>query len=218
VKKKASLMSPAPSTGAPRRLYVATKNLGKLRELQTLFTPAGWALVTYARYAEPAEGETSYAENAALKARALVGQLRTAEIVAPVLGDDSGLELAALGGRPGVLSARYGGAAADWPTRRRMLLAEAAATAPQARGARFVCALHLIEDDGTEYAVLADVAGRLAEAERGAQGFSYDSIFEYPPAKRTFAELSEEEKNAVSHRGRAVGALLAARQSRIFGK
>jgi XTP/dITP diphosphohydrolase len=202
---------PASRDDMPHCVYVATTNQGKLRELQTLFAPAGWVLLPYAGYREPVEGETSYAENAALKARTLAAQLRSAGIVAPALGDDSGLEVNALGGRPGVLSARYGGAQADWPARRRMLLAELATAASPDRGARFVCALHLVEADGTEYAVAGDVAGVLAGAERGAKGFSYDPIFEYPPRKRTFAELADEEKNAVSHRGRAVRALLAAR-------
>jgi XTP/dITP diphosphohydrolase len=209
--EEAHAMAVVPPDDAVRHVYVATKNQGKLRELQTLFASVGWRLEAYADYREPAEGETSYAENAALKARALAVQLRSAGITAPVLGDDSGLEVAALGGRPGVLSARYGGADADWPARRRALLAELAATASPDRSARFVCALHLIEPDGTEYAVLADIAGTLTDRERGAQGFSYDPIFEYPPRKQTFSELSEREKNAVSHRGRAVGALLAAR-------
>ncbi|HTV72412.1 MAG TPA: non-canonical purine NTP pyrophosphatase [Candidatus Acidoferrales bacterium] len=190
-------------------LYVATNNRGKLRELQALFVPAGWVLETYPEYAEPVEGETSYQENAALKARALAQQLRAAGIVAPTLGDDSGLEISALGGRPGVLSARYGGAAADWAARRRLLLAEVAQSASRDRRARFVCALHLVAQDGSECAVLADVEGRLALHERGALGFSYDPIFEYPPLGRTFAELTEKEKNRVSHRGRAARALMA---------
>jgi XTP/dITP diphosphohydrolase len=204
-------MAAAPPDDAAFCVYVATKNQGKLRELQTLFAPAGWTLLPFADYRDPAEGEASYAENAALKARALAAQLRHAGIAAAVLGDDSGLEVRALGGRPGVLSARYGGERASWAQRRQILLAEVAATASGDRGARFVCALHLVENNGNEFAVEADVAGVLALTERGTQGFSYDPIFAYPPAGRTFAELSEAEKNAVSHRGRAVAALLAAR-------
>jgi XTP/dITP diphosphohydrolase len=203
-------MPAAPLDNVSHCVYVATKNAGKLRELQTLFAPAGWMLLPYADYQDPAEGEASYAENAALKARALAAQLRRAGITAAALGDDSGLEVRALGGRPGVLSARYGGAAASWAERRQMLLAELTATRSPDRGARFVCALHLVESDGSEFAVAADVSGLLPLTERGAQGFSYDPIFEYPPVGRTFAELSEAEKNAVSHRGRAVAALLAA--------
>jgi XTP/dITP diphosphohydrolase len=188
-------------------VYAATNNRGKLRELQTLFAGAGWTLATHPAYAEPVEGETSYLENAALKARALAVQLRAAGMAAATLGDDSGLEVAALGGRPGVLSARYGGADADWSERRRLLLAEVA-RAGEDRRARFVCALHLITQDGTEHTVRAEVEGTLVLCERGTLGFSYDPLFEYPPLGRTFAELSEEEKNGVSHRGRAVRALL----------
>jgi len=154
------------------------------------------------------EGETSYADNAALKARALRGQLERAGIAGGVLGDDSGLEVGALDGRPGVLSARYGGANATWAERRRALLDEVARSGRADRSARFVCALHLIDVAGEEIAVRADLAGVVASAERGEAGFSYDPIFELPDRGRTFAELPSDEKNRISHRALAAGALL----------
>jgi XTP/dITP diphosphohydrolase len=192
-------------------VYAATKNSGKLHELRALFAGTGWALDVFPGYREPVEGESSYAENAALKARALRGQLVLAgRADAGALGDDSGIEVTALGGRPGVLSARYGGEGADWASRRGLLVAELDATGDPDRSARFVCALHFIAPDGSEHAIRRDVAGTIVARERGLAGFSYDPVFEYPPLGKTFAELTEQEKNAHSHRGRACRELYAA--------
>jgi XTP/dITP diphosphohydrolase len=189
-------------------LYVATKNAGKLRELQALFAGVGWEAHTYAAYVEPVEGESSYAHNAALKAEALAAQLRAAGIRAAVLGDDSGLEVTALGGRPGVLSARYGGAEVSWIERRALLLREMLVSGSVDRRARFICALHWIDPQGKACAVLEALDGEIARADRGESGFSYDPIFLYPKLGRTFGELREEEKNVLSHRALAVKALL----------
>ena len=132
-----------------------------------------------------------------------------------MLADDSGLEVLALGGRPGVLTAYYGGADLPWSERRRKLLEELARHGGGAdRRARFVCALHFIEAGGRELTALGTVDGEIAPAERGELGFSFDPVFFYPPAGRTFAELSADEKNRVSHRAVAAAALLdAARRS-----
>jgi XTP/dITP diphosphohydrolase len=191
-------------------MYVATKNAGKLRELEALFTGAPFALATFAAYEDPVEGDSSYADNAALKARALSAQLRAAGIAANVLADDSGLEVFALGGRPGVLTAYYGGAGLSWSERRRALIAELAASGGRDRRARFVCALHFIGADGRELTATGAVDGDIAPEERGELGFSFDPVFFYPPAGRTFAELTAAEKNRVSHRAVAVAALTAA--------
>jgi XTP/dITP diphosphohydrolase len=191
-------------------VYVATKNEGKLVELRDLFAGSDWTVETYPGYPDVDEGEASYAVNAALKAEALRARLAADGLAVAVLGDDSGLEVAALGGRPGVLSARYGGSEISWAARRALMLSEIAATGAADRSARFVCALHFIAATGEAIAVEADVDGHIAESERGEAGFSYDPLFIYPPADRTFAELAAKEKNAVSHRGRAVDRLLAA--------
>ena len=190
------------------RVYVATKNAGKMRELREIFSGSGFVLETYDAYADVVEGETSYAENAALKARALRAQLVRAGIVGAVLGDDSGLEIRALGGRPGVLSARYGGEDATWSARRRGLIAELAASGSADRGARFVCALQFIDAAGRETAAFETIEGELSPGERGEMGFSYDPIFLLPERGMTFAELPAREKNRVSHRARAAAALL----------
>jgi XTP/dITP diphosphohydrolase len=190
------------------RVYIATKNLGKLRELEAILAPTQLEPATYADYADVIEGEVSYGENAALKARSLRAQLAQAGIRAAVLGDDSGLEVRALDGRPGVLSARYAGPSATWAERRARLLAEIAHSGNEDRSARFVCALHFIAVDGREHAVEASLAGAIAETERGAGGFSYDAVFTLPERRMTFAELSPEEKNLISHRALAVSALV----------
>jgi len=191
-------------------IYVATKNEGKFRELRDLFAPHGWRLATFDDYPDVEEGDVSYADNAARKARALRAGLLAGGIVAPVLGDDSGLEVSALAGRPGVLSARYGSPGSGWHERRLQLLKELDRSCSPDRSARFVCALHFIGEDGRIVSVEQDVAGVISSAERGAAGFSYDAIFWYPPLDSTFAELEESRKNAVSHRGRAVASLLTA--------
>jgi len=190
------------------KVFLASKNLGKIAELQTILRGAPLELDTYPLYADPIEGETSYAENAEIKARALLRQLRDAGIHAAVLADDSGIEVTALGGRPGVLSSRYGGSDAQWPARRTKLLKELSGVPRASRSAKFCCAVMLLLEDGTELTGYGEVTGIVTEEERGTSGFGYDPIFWYPPALKTFAELSEDEKNRVRHRRRAVVDLL----------
>jgi XTP/dITP diphosphohydrolase len=146
----------------------------------------------------PEEGRT-YAENAAVKARAvaaLTGFL--------ALADDSGLEVDALEGRPGVQSARYGGHGLDDADRVRLLLAELRGVPPGRRTARFRCAIAVSDPAGRVDVVEGVVEGQVLDAARGAGGFGYDPIFYHPPSQATFAELSPERKNAVSHRAQAV--------------
>ena len=191
------------------RVYVATKNRGKLREMEQIFADSPLALATYADYADPDEGDSSYAENAALKARALHAQLARARLRGAVLADDSGLEVMALDRRPGVLTAYYGGVELPWPQRRAHLLRELATTASADRRARFVCAMHVIGEDDREFATMATVDGLVADEDRGEGGFSFDPIFFSPALGRTFAEISDEEKNRISHRAIAAAGLIA---------
>ena len=190
------------------RIYVATSNAGKVAELHALFAATRFELALFPEYQSPAEGITSYTDNAALKAHALHAVLRDRGCAENVLADDSGLEVAALDGRPGVITADYGGAGLTWAERRRVVLDELAALGEVDRSARFVCYLHFIAADGTVTTAFGDVAGSIAADDRGASGFSFDPIFAYGPDGRTFAELTAEEKNAVSHRARAVAELL----------
>lgn len=195
--------------------YVATKNVGKLREMRAIFSYHALELATYAGYADVAETADSYVGNALLKARALCAQLRESGIDAPVLADDSGLEVFALDGRPGVYSARYAGVQTGWPQRRATLLEEMRGVPAAQRGARFVCAMALILPAHRELTVLETVDGSIVTQERGTGGFGYDPIFFYPPRDCTFAELTEEEKNQLSHRRRAADAVLAAWSGRV---
>ncbi len=192
----------------PLRVYLASKNAGKRAEFQALLAGTGIELLEFPGYRDVVEGETDYAENAALKARALREQLLSAGIEAAVLADDSGLEIDALDGRPGVITAYYGGANLTWPQRRKFVLDELGLQLHPDRSARFVCYLHYIDDEGVETAVDASVDGTIATRDRGEHGFGFDPIFVYPAAQKSFSELSSKEKNAVSHRRRAVSALL----------
>lgn len=189
-------------------LYAATKNAGKVRELRDIFAPYGVEIVEPATYVQPEETSDTYAGNAAIKARGLHEQLLAAGLRGAVVSDDSGLEIAALGGRPGVYSARYGGDDATWAQRREMLLREVAASGSDDRGARFVCVLCYIGEDGREIYAEGFAEGELSRNERGELGFSYDPIFYDPGEHATFAELSEARKNAVSHRAKAAHELM----------
>jgi XTP/dITP diphosphohydrolase len=176
---------------------VATANQGKAVEYRALLADLGYAVEGPSGIALPSEGTTSYAENARAKAWAAV---RATGAVA--LGDDSGLEVDALGGRPGLASARYGGPGLDDAGRIARLLAELAGA--RCRAARFRCVLALVAPWGAEVVVEGVVEGVLTEAPRGAGGHGYDPIFLLPETGRTFAELEPAEKDRASHRGRAV--------------
>ena len=180
---------------------VATTNAGKLRELAALLGPRLELTAAPAEHDAPEENRDSYVENARTKARAL-----SARGGGAALADDSGLEVDALDGRPGVRSARYGGSAAE---RNRQLLEELRGRAGAARRAQFRTALVLVLDDGREFVAEGTCAGEIAEQPRGVGGFGYDPIFLVPALDKTFAELSSEEKNQKSARAAAARALLA---------
>jgi XTP/dITP diphosphohydrolase len=176
----------------------ATTNPGKLAELAALLAPVLEIRPAPDDYAAPEETGRSYLENASLKARALFRQTRVA-----VLADDSGLEVDALGGAPGLRSARYG---TDVASRIARLLSELAG---RDRRARFRTALVLVLANGREIAAEGDCEGEIASEPRGVGGFGYDAVFLVPSVGRTLAELTSEEKNLASARGAAARALLA---------
>jgi XTP/dITP diphosphohydrolase len=149
----------------------------------------------------PPEGSTSYADNALGKARAVAAATGML-----ALGDDSGLEVDALGGRPGVLSARYGGDGLGDAERCRALLRELRDLPPARRGARFRSVIALCSPTGREATAEGVVEGVLLTEPRGGGGFGYDPLFYYPPLEATFAEITPEAKHAVSHRSRAMAA------------
>jgi len=191
------------------KLFLASSNPGKLREYQLLAAGAAAAFLELAllpgfeKLPRFEESAPTFAENAAGKA---IHYSRYAD--APVVADDSGLLVAALGGAPGVHSARYAGLGASDANRIRKLLDEMRGKPTGERGARFICAIALAERERL-LALVSDFAdGKLLEAPRGDGGFGYDPIFFFPPLGRSFAELSREEKNRHSHRGKAFRKLL----------
>ena len=196
------------------KTYVATKNLGKLEELKAIFAASELELDTFPLYVEAPENEDSYAGNSRSKACGLHKQLRKAAVHGAVLADDSGLEVEALAGRPGIMSARYAGKDAMWPVRREKLLEELTEVPRENRGAKFCCAMTLVLETGEEFASYGEVEGVITGEEFGRFGFGYDPVFWYPPAEKTFAELPEDEKNRISHRARAAAALLESLRGR----
>jgi XTP/dITP diphosphohydrolase len=177
---------------------LCSRNAHKARELERLLP--GWALEPLDRDDYPPETGATYYENAALKAR-----FGREHADGWVLAEDSGLEVEALGGRPGVLSARYAPEGAPAVAK---LLAELDGV--EDRGARYVSELVLLAPDGRELRGTGTLAGRIATAARGSEGFGYDPIFVPNGEQRTVAELGDEWKAENSHRARAARALLAA--------
>jgi XTP/dITP diphosphohydrolase len=181
---------------------LATANRAKAREMAALLEGVPFRILTLADFPGvtlPPEGETSYAENALGKARAVASA--TGEIS---LADDSGIEVDALGGGPGVLSARYGGPGLSDPERCEVMLREMAAVPRERRSARFRCLIAVVcPRRRREMTAEGVVEGVLLDAPRGHGGFGYDPLFFYPPLERGFAEISAEEKNRISHRAQA---------------
>lgn len=191
----------------PLRLFLASSNPGKLREYLSLAGDADFALELLPDFsALPAfdESASTLAENAAGKALHYSGFADQY-----VLADDSGLAVPALGGAPGVHSARYAGPEATDEDRIRKLLREMAGKSGEARRAQFVC-ITAIALRGRCHIVTSDRAeGVLLEEPRGVQGFGYDPVFFFPELGKTYAELSRQEKNRVSHRGKSFRKALA---------
>jgi len=181
------------------KIVLATHNPNKVREISQLLP--GWEVVPEDSGAE--ETADTFAGNALLKARTLAPLHPGAWILA----DDSGLEVAALGGAPGVHSARYAGRDGDTPANNTLLLKNMAGVTD--RSARFTCAVALVDPQGGEHVVTGHCPGRMLEAPSGSGGFGYDPLFVPDGHDRTFAELSPEEKNSISHRGRALAAARA---------
>lgn len=188
-----------------RRLLLASSNAGKLRELRTLLAPVGVELVSQGELGLPdaPEPHATFLENALAKARhasALAGL--------PALGEDSGLSVDALGGAPGVHSARYAGEPRSDERNNRKLL-DALAGVPD-RSARYHCTLVLVRHAADPCPLVAqgDWEGSILEAPRGSGGFGYDPLFLGAGLARSAAELAAEEKNAISHRGQALVRLL----------
>lgn len=186
-------------------LLIATNNAGKLREFIWLLRELAVHLRSLAEFPhipEVAETGNTFAENATLKAQSYCAQTGLW-----TLADDSGLEVDALDGAPGIFSARYAGAGATDELRRTRLLAELARTGDVERRARFVCAIALAQPDAITSALFVGIcAGRITHLERGRHGFGYDPVFVPDGYEQTFGELSDEVKQNISHRARALTA------------
>ena len=177
------------------KLYVATHNAHKIREISQILPDFE---VEGDDPADVEETASDFAGNALIKVRAIAPRHPGAWCLA----DDSGLEVAALGGAPGVRSARYAGEPTNTPANNALLLKNLEVAAD--RRANFTCAVALVGPDGREHVAVGRVFGRIALAPSGAEGFGYDPLFVPDGFDRSFAELSAAEKNAISHRGRAL--------------
>lgn len=192
-------------------LLIATTNPGKRAEIESILKRYSLRIISLndlSSYPTVVEDGVTFEENALKKARTL------AEFSGRVtLADDSGLEVDALGGAPGIHSARYGGEEAEDIRNNQKLLRALAGVPEEKRTARFVCVLALCAPPalgGGEWLFRGECAGRIAFAPRGENGFGYDPLFWYPPLSLTFAELDREAKSRVSHRGRALKEFTAA--------
>jgi len=185
------------------RLVIGTNNAGKLHEIKSILGDIPFQLRSLADFNEietADESGATYSENAIIKARSYAEQ--TGHLT---LADDSGLEVEVLGGAPGVLSARYAGGGASDADRRALLLSEIRKTGSQNRAARFVCAVAIADAEGKVIHVSEAVCdGRINHIARGTGGFGYDPLFIPEGYEQTFAELNEELKNKISHRGKAL--------------
>lgn len=190
-------------------LLLGTRNLHKIREIASILAGLSLTLRDLREFPNAPEVEETgftFRANAELKARAWATVTGL-----PTLADDSGLEVDALGGRPGVLSARYAGAQGNDAANNARLLAELSGVPAERRGARYRCVIVIVGSAGLVAAAEGTCEGRIGEAPRGSNGFGYDPLFLVAPDfARTMAELDPDEKNRISHRGRALEAVRGA--------
>lgn len=190
-----------------RRVVLASGNAGKLREMSALLAPLGFELLTLASLGIPSPEETgtTFLENALLKARHAAGAAGL-----PAISDDSGIEVDALGGRPGVYSARFAGAQATDQDNLRKLLAELHGVHPEFRQARYHCVIVFVRNAADPDPIVAHGKweGQIALEPRGDGGFGYDPIFVPAGLHSTAAQLTAGEKNKISHRALALLALV----------
>ena len=191
-----------------QQVVLATRNAKKLAELQRIVSAESQdvqilGLADVAAYPEPAETERTFEGNALLKARACF-----AATGLPALSDDSGLAVDVLNQMPGVRSARWAGTGASDEENNALLLRQLEDVEPAERTARFICAMALVLPDGTEHVRLGEMRGQLAVSPAGHHGFGYDPLFVANGYTMTNGELEPSVKDAISHRGRAVRAIL----------
>lgn len=186
-------------------LLLASQNAGKLGEMRLLLDGLPFRLIAPGDLGigeAPEETGSTFLENATLKA---VYYAKRSDLL--TVADDSGLSVDALGGGPGLHSSRFGGPGATDADRNRLLLKQLAGVPPEGRGARFTSAVVVAEGDRVLFQIQESVEGRIADGPRGGNGFGYDPVFLYPPFGKTFGEVTQEEKDQVSHRGKAFARL-----------
>ena len=184
------------------RIVFATGNAGKIREINGIMSDTGMEVVSMKDAGirmDIEENGSTYEENALIKARAVASM--TKDIV---MADDSGLEIDYLNKEPGVYSARYLGEDTSYRIKNADLIQRLEGVPDDQRTARFVCAIAAVLPNGRELTVRAAIEGRIGYEEKGENGFGYDPIFYVPEFRKTTAELTEAEKNEVSHRGKAL--------------
>ncbi|HET9447565.1 MAG TPA: RdgB/HAM1 family non-canonical purine NTP pyrophosphatase [Steroidobacteraceae bacterium] len=196
------------------RVVLATGNPGKLQELQAMLEPLAIEVLPLSQFTRTAAPETglTFVENAIIKARH-AAQLANL----PAIADDSGLEVDALHGAPGIYSARYAGEHATDEDNLRKLLATLAGRQAAERTARYCCALVYMRWANDPFPLISQASweGRIAQTPRGSGGFGYDPVFELPQRATTVAELPADEKNRLSHRGQALRGLVAQLQREV---
>ena len=188
-----------------QKLILATNNKHKIAEMTAVLEGLDIGLLSksdFTDFPDIAETGTTLEENALLKARGIFAKYKI-----PCIADDTGLMVKALDGAPGVYSARYAGEQCSFLDNNLKLLSEMSAVPESARGASFVAVIALVDSAG-EHLFVGEVSGMIMTELRGKNGFGYDPIFFYPPGKKTFAEMTSDEKNEISHRGRALQKLL----------
>ena len=192
-----------------KTVIIASNNAHKAIEIAEALDFPGWEFRTLRQAgisSDPAEDADTFLGNALIKARSAFAVAREAGLRAAVLADDSGLEVDALGGQPGVYSARYAGADGDDAANNAKLLAELRDVPDERRSARFVCTLAFVDEDGSEITARGTVEGGIGHELRGEGGFGYDPLF-FPDAyegKLSFGQVPAQDKHAVSHRGNAL--------------
>lgn len=187
-----------------KEIMIATSNAHKVEEFREMLEPLGIqvrSLLDLEEKVEIEETGTTFAENAMIKALSVHERLGI-----PVISDDSGLEVDAMDKAPGVYSARFLGYDTPYDEKNQYIMDQVKG---KTRTARYVCAIAYVEEDGAGHVFTGVVEGEIADHARGEKGFGYDPIFYYPPYGATLAEVSEEKKNAISHRGRALAQLIA---------
>ena len=203
------------------QIIFATGNQGKMREIRAILRDCGAGIISMKEAGldiEIEENGTTFEENALIKARAvadaLVAQGKTQTCV--VMADDSGLEIDCLNGEPGVYSARYLGEETPFDVKSQDFLRRMADVPEEKRSARFVCAIAAVFPGGEAVTTSGIVEGRIGHELVGDNGFGYDPIFYLPEYGRTAAQLSDEEKNQISHRSRALGLMKEELKKRMF--